>query len=182
MKLHRHIGILFFGLACAATAQAQTFEAFGSAGYGRTFRIDDNRTGDGVFWGFGAGFRPLPRVRVEGAVENLDVLSHSTDYVANVLHPRASLAYEFSSSRIRPFIIGGVGAARMREIQTITFPTRVEVSEEKETAFAVHFGFGLAFQPVGRVAIRPQLVLIPTTASRSNIHLFHSSVQIAFGW
>jgi hypothetical protein len=69
----------------------------------------------------------LPRIRLEGAIENLDVLSHPTDHVANILHPRASLVYEFSDRPIRPFIIGGAGATRIREIQTITFPTGIEI-------------------------------------------------------
>jgi hypothetical protein len=181
-NLSRHVGILIFIMISAATAGAQGFEVFGSAGYGRTFRIDDNSPGDGVFWGFGAGFRPLPRLRFEGAVENLDVLSHPTDHVANILHPRASLVYEFSSSPIRPFIIAGAGAARIREIQTITFPAGVEIREERETVLALHFGGGVALQISPSVNLRPQVVVIPTIASRSNIHLIHTSVQISFGW
>jgi hypothetical protein len=182
MKGHRYIGLVLFLSFFAAMAEAQNVEVFGSAGYGRTFRIEDNSPGDGVFWGLGGAFRPLPRIRLEGAIENLDVLSHPRDHVANVLHPRASFVYEFSTAGIRPFLVGGAGAARIREIQTITFPTRVETREETETAFAVHFGGGVAFPAGSRVVIRPQLVVIPTIASRSNINLLHTSVQIAIAW
>jgi hypothetical protein len=171
-----------FLIVCAGTANAQSFEVFGSAGYGRTFRVDDNSPGDGVFWGFGAGFRPLPRIRLEGAIESLDVLSHPADHVANILHPRASLAYEFSDGLLRPFVIGGAGVTRIREIQTITFPTGRETRDETDTSFAVHFGggFGLHLHP--RVAIRPQVGVVVPVASRSNVNLLQASVQIAFGW
>jgi hypothetical protein len=142
-------------------------------------RIQSRR---GVFWGFGGGLRLVPRIRLEGAIENLDVISHPRDHVANVLHPRASLVYEFSTAAIRPFIIGGAGAARIREIQTITFPSRVNAREETETAFAVHFGGGIALPAGRRLLIRPQFVVIPTIASRSNINLLHASIQIAIAW
>lgn len=165
---------------CVASAQGQAFEGFGNVGYGRTFQIEDNNSGDGIFWGFGVSFRPIPRIRVEGAIENLDVLSHPEDYVANVLHSRASLAYEFSTSNVRPFVIGGAGAARIREIQTVSFPTRVEIREERETAFAVNAGVGVAIRAGRRLVFRPQLAIIPTIGSRSNINIFHMSMQIAF--
>jgi hypothetical protein len=182
MRLHRHLGILIFVMVSATTARAQSFEVFGGVGYGRTFRIGDNSPGDGIFWSFGAGFRPLPRIRLEGAIENLDVISHPRDHVANILYPRASVFYEFSAARISPFIIGGVGAARIREIQTITFPTRVETREETETAFAFNFGGGLAIRVQPRVAIRPQFVVITPIASRSNVNLLNALVQVGFSW
>jgi hypothetical protein len=166
----------------SATAGAQSFEVFGGVGYGRTFRIGDNSPGDGIVWSFGAGFRPLPRIRLEGAIENLDVLSHPRDHVANILYPRASVVYEFSAAQIRPFVTGGGGAARIREIQTMTFPTRVEIREETETAFAFNFGGGLVIQVQPRVAIRPQFVVITPIASRSNVNLLNASVQVAFSW
>jgi hypothetical protein len=166
----------------SATAAAQSFEVFGGVGYGRTFRIGDDSPGDGVFWSFGAGFRPLPRIRLEGAIDNLDVISHPGDHVANILYPRASVIYEFSGAPIRPFVLGGAGAARIREIQTITFPTRVEIREDTETSFAFNFGAGVGFQVQPRVAIRPLFVVITPIASRSNVNVLQASVQIAFSW
>ena len=182
MRLSWLAGLFLSLIAFAPVAQAQTFETFGNVGYGVTFRIEDDGPGNGIIWGFGAAFRPTPRIRLEGAIENLDVLSKPQDHVAGVLHPRASLAYEFSTADIRPFVVAGAGAARIRQIDTITFPTRVETREETETAFAVHFGGGFAFQAGRRVAIRPQVIVIPTVASRSNINLLHVSIQIAFAW
>ena len=182
MTPHRGIAILFIFLMSAAIAQAQSIEIFASTGYGRTFRIEDENPGSGVFWGFGVGFRPLSRVRLEGAIENLDVLSKPRDHVANLLHPRASLAYEFSTSEIRPFIVGGAGAARVREIKTITFPARVETREETETNFAVHFGGGFAVHSLPRLTIRPQFIVLTPMASRSNVNLLHVSVQVGFNW
>lgn len=182
MGVHRFLGILILGVALTTTAQAQRLEAFGSVGYGRTFRLEDFSPGEGVVWGFGAGFRPTPRMRVEAAIENLDVLSHPTDHVANMLYPRASVAYEFSAARIRPFVIGGGGVAHIREVLTVTFPTREEIREEKETAFALHFGGGVSLQIQPRLAIRPQLVLVTPIGSRSNVNLLSTSVQVAFSW
>lgn len=182
MRIARHTGILLLLLVSPLMAPAQSFEVIGSAGYGRALRFGDSSPGAGVFWGIGGGFRPFSRIRVEGVIENLDALSHETDHVANVLYPRASLAYELSGGKIRPFVLGGAGAARIREIQTITFPSRVEMQEVKETAFAVHFGGGVSFQATRRIAIRPQLAFIAVPASRSNIHFFNTSIQIGLGW
>ena len=182
MNLLRLTRPLLLLLLCVTGVHAQRADVFGSVGYGHTFRIEDESPGSGIIWGVGAGLTLTPRVRLEGAIENLDVLSHPRDYVANILYPRASFVYEFASPPIRPFVIAGAGALRIREVLTVTFPTRIEIREQKETAFSVHFGGGLAFQVSPRIAIRPQFVVIPPFESRSNVNLLHGSVQVSFSW
>jgi hypothetical protein len=175
--------IVFVLLTFSQIAAAQSIEVFGGGGYGRAVRFGDDVKGSGFTWEAGIGFSPTERLGLQAHVLQMrNRLSGDVEHVPEMLFAGGQVLFYFLNSPIRPFISGGAGVLRTREITTITFPGSRIAVETTESAFAANFGGGLDVALGERFFVRPRISFAPGIASTSNLHFFNLVMQAGVRW
>ena len=179
-------------------------EVFASIGWGRLWHGDDS-LGGGLDLGGGFGLRPFSgRLQGLGFELQFSRLHHEAQHTAthstsgNALTVTGNILYHFGSSRVQPYVAGGIGALRADHVRegysewytgdpddpdSWTYHVEYWSYRVKGTKMAIKIGGGLKAAITPRMSIRPELCILDTTIGRgynwSSLKLF---VALSYHW
>lgn len=156
MRLWLCVFSVFVLLPWTAWGQDYSFRAYGGAGIGRYYE-DEGSLGTAVSYRGGVEWRPWHRIGLEAEISGIH---HSRDdrfhVRGNALSASGSALLYFSSSRVQPYIFGGLGFLRSDydygwpDIGLGNFHRRAD-------ELAVHFGGGAQFFINRRWSLDPEV-------------------------
>jgi opacity protein-like surface antigen len=147
-----------FLLAPAALAQGmeRRGEVFGSLGGGKAYE-DEGLRGNGLTIGGGVGYRLTPRVGIEAQINGMSYernFSSGVRFEGTVVLTTANLLYHFSTSRVQPYVFGGIGHSYDR--RDSQFPGDSLPFKGTAQGFAINFGAGVKIFLNKKYSLRPE--------------------------
>jgi opacity protein-like surface antigen len=182
-----------------ATSAGLTREVFGSIGAGHLFRFNDQTFGDELNLGAGFGVRGS-RLGVEFEVNRLFGLTpgpapcgiascsgEGREGVMSATIASANLLYYLSSSRIQPYVSGGLGGLWSESVHsTLTVVGNsgtITEQTDRDAGLALNFGGGVRIGLHKSFSIRPEVRFYSSTAhSRENLSMIRTSIGAVFHW
>jgi opacity protein-like surface antigen len=200
MSVKRLLAVALVGLPLVAADL--NYSVFASAALGRLLRFGDNPIGSGPNFGAGAGLRHSSGLAVEFeynrtlglepspvpcAILNVTCVGSARNGVLSAEVVSANVLYYFGRSRVQPFVSGGVGALRSKNVSSIVWASETraifEEQEWSDTGLAVSFGGGLKVRLGSGFWIRPELRFYGgSIRSRANLSLFRPAVAAGYEW
>ena len=188
-------------LTSSAWAQNYAYkgEVFGSAAYGRLFRIEDVPQGGGANFGGGVGLRLDSKTGIEmefnrmvslklrpAPCPTLECDGSALVGVRSAVLFSANGLYHFSVSRVQPYVVGGIGVLHTERADSIGVGsgTRLTISqtEHRDNGLSVSFGAGLKVFLTPKVSLRPEFRLYTDVKSRENLNIFRTSIGLGYHW
>ena len=183
------------GSAGLAMAQETRPVVFGSAGIASVCRADDRNFGTETNLGAGAGLEwrrlgvdvefhqtiGLEPDPVMCGVVNVTCVGSARVGLQSATMVTGNVSYRFGSHRVRPYVIGSVGALRSDMVNSLTVVRDgvATLSEflETDTGLAIGVGGGLDLAMTNSLSLRPEVVLYSSTAmSRANLGMTRVTV------
>ena len=168
-------GMLVVMSGMFANAQAQELRPvlYGTVGFSNVYRAEDRNFGTAVDAGGGVGIE-WKRLGIDGdffrgGERGLEAVScavsvpcsgTATSGVVSLTMASASVSYALSSSRVRPYLVGSIGA-----IWSTMVDGRIDVAggaatltefESRDTGLTIGIGFGVDIPLTDALSIRPE--------------------------
>jgi opacity protein-like surface antigen len=182
-------------LAAPAAGQAVRPVVFANAGLASLYRGDDRNFGTETNLGAGAGIEwrrlgvdvefhqtiGLEPDPVVCGVVNVTCAGSAREGLQSATMVTGNVSYRFGSQRVRPYVIGSVGALRSEMVNSLTVARGgvATLSEflETDTGLAIGVGGGLDLAITNSLSLRPEVVLYSSTAmSRANLGMTRVTV------
>jgi opacity protein-like surface antigen len=149
--------LALLSLASTARAQDGAIEAYGVIGGGRTYD-DEGSVGNGIAGGGNVGFRFAQKAGVELDVNHFrherEVAGGALLFRGHGTYVTGNVLYHFSNSRVRPYVLGGLGLLHYTN-QSRVLPD--QQPDGSSSGFALNFGFGIKGFLAGGFVLRPEV-------------------------
>jgi opacity protein-like surface antigen len=185
--------------AAAAAAQEVRPVVFGSAGLATVYRGDDRNFGTEPNLGGGAGIEwrrlgidvefhqtiGLEPEPVQCGVAYAICVGSSRQGLQSATMVTGNVTYRFGHDRVRPYVMGSVGALRSEMVNSLTVVRDgvATMSEflETETGLALGIGGGLDVGLTNSLSLRPEVIFYSSTAmSRENLGMTRFTVGLRY--
>lgn len=161
-------------------------EVFGSIGGGKVYD-DEGSLGKGLDIGGGIGFRLTSKLHIEGQVNGIDYernFASGVRFAGTAIFTTANLRYHFSTAKVQPFIVGGVGFVhhenRSRFLED-NFPTK-----RTTNGLATNFGGGVEIFLNKKFSIKPEFRIFLGDTAGSGVEppftVGRGSVAFSYHW
>jgi opacity protein-like surface antigen len=193
--------VMSASLASAVAAQDIRPSAYGAAGFGSVFRVEDQRFGTKLNLAVGAGIEwkrlgldaeahrtigLTPRDAACGIV-GVPCIGSAREGVLQATMVSANASYLFGGPRVRPYVVGSIGVLRSESVTSLTMvsSTVATMSElrRKDSGLAIGVGAGVDVSIAPRLSLRPEFRTYSSTLmSRANLSLHRGSLALRYRW
>jgi opacity protein-like surface antigen len=180
------MGLLLLAPAALAQDLERRGEVFGSLGGGKVYD-DEGSLGKGFDIGGGVGFRLTPKVGIEGQVNRIDYernFASGVRFAGTAVFTTANLLYHFSTSKVQPYVVGGVGF--MHHENRSRFPENEVLPKRTANSFATSFGGGVKIFLNQKFSVRPEVRVFLGDTAGSGVEppfsLGRASLGFTYHW
>lgn len=176
------MSLLLLAPATLAQGMERRAEVFGSLGGGKAYE-DEGLRGNGLTIGGGVGYRLTPRVGIEAQVNGMHYrrdFRSGVRFEGTVVLTTANLLYHFSTSRVQPYVFGGIGHSYDR--RNSQFPGAPFLPQQTANGYAINFGVGVKIFLNKKYSLRPEWAFGGGTSFEQSIALGRASLAFTYHW